>query len=115
MSQGDMPKTPEEFEKMSLSGIIDGFSKQSVVMPTIAMRYLELEGGFSEEQAHEAVETYKHVMKEVMDGKNLTICHLAAMLILAELNVQANIANTRLQEKREDNLRYKQEDNLGYG
>jgi hypothetical protein len=52
------------------------------------MRFLELEGKFSEDKAKQAIELYQKAMKEIMGGKNLTVCQLAAYHLLAELNLQ---------------------------
>lgn len=83
-----MATPEEEIEKLALSGIIEGFNKQSISIPSIAMRFLELEGKFSEEEAKQAIELYQKAVKEIMDGKNLTVCQLAAYHLLAELNLQ---------------------------
>ncbi len=80
--------TAKEVEKAALSGILGGFNQQSCAMPSIALRFLELNGAPDGEIAEKAVAMYREVIKEIIDGKDLVTCQLASYYLLAELTLQ---------------------------
>jgi len=78
-----------DVEMVALRQIIDGFYKQGVAIPTIAIRFLNLEGKFTKEQVDEAVALYQDILATKLKGHNLTVCQVASYHILAELVMQA--------------------------
>ena len=81
-------RVEDKVEKQALRDIVDGFNKQGIAIPTIAMRYLELEGEFTKEQVTEAEDLYKDILLTKLKGHNLTVCQVAAYHIIAELVLQ---------------------------
>ena len=90
MSEKEETETEKKIsiEMAALRDIISGFNEQSIGIAPIHLRYLELEGEFTPEDAEEAVTLYKEVMETIMAGHNLTVTQLAAYYILSELVLQ---------------------------
>jgi hypothetical protein len=89
-----------DVEMKALRQIVDGFNKQAVAIPTIAMRFLNLEGDFTKEQVEEAVALYKDVVETKLSGHNITVCQVAAFHILADLVLQAMDARQKQEVKK---------------
>jgi hypothetical protein len=79
----------ENVEIRALRDIVDGFNKQAVAIPIIALRFLELEGDFTKEEIEEAVALYKDIVATKFSGRNITVCQVATFHALAELILQA--------------------------
>lgn len=102
--------TPQDIEQASLAAIISGFNKQSLGMGRIMLRYLELNGEFSQEDAEEALQISEDTMKNIMNGKSLTVAQLAAVNTVAELTLQ--IADAVNKQQKTATI---PEDIIGYG
>uniref|UniRef100_A0A6M3LS69 Uncharacterized protein n=1 Tax=viral metagenome TaxID=1070528 RepID=A0A6M3LS69_9ZZZZ len=83
-----MELTQQNVEKLALGNIINGFNNQSLGMPSIYLRFLEIEDEFTEEDIKESMDLYQDIMKSKTAGHNLSIAMLAAYYIIAELTLQ---------------------------
>jgi len=101
----------DEVEMQALQAIVDGFNKQAVGIPAIVLRFLELEGTFTKEQVDESVALYKDVLATKLNGKNLTVCQVAAFHVLAELVLQV----TESRQREAQQVKKPVEPNIAYG
>jgi hypothetical protein len=95
----------EDVEIRALRDIVDGFNKQALAIPTIALRFLELEGHFTKEEVADSMELYKDILTTKFSGRNLTVCQVAAYYALAELVLQVRESQTREIQKPMDHDR----------
>jgi len=73
---------------LALGNILDGFNTQSVGMPAICQRFIELGDELTEEDMKKALETYQEIISSKIAGLNLNIAMMVAYYILAELTLQ---------------------------
>jgi len=78
----------ETVEMNTLGTIIDGFHQQSLGIPRLLLRYLELEGEFTVEEKQTAYNICKDIFSSKLNGVNITVAQLAVALINAELILQ---------------------------
>ena len=101
-------------EQASLANIITGFNEQSIGMPSIFLRYLELEGELTTEEAEEAFTLYEKTIESIMGGHNLTVTQLAAYYIMSELVLQRKEAMVQLLQTVASADKVEPEDVTGY-
>lgn len=82
--------TEQEIEMASLRSMIDGFNTQSMGMPSITLRFLELEGMFKKEEAEDAIKLCGELFEKIK-GNNITVSQLAIYYVIAELNLQKQL------------------------
>jgi len=75
-------------ERLALGNILDGFNTQSVGMPAICQRFIELSEELTEEDTKKAIDTYQEIISSKIAGLNLNIAMMVAYYILAELTLQ---------------------------
>lgn len=80
--------TAKDVENIMLIELIVGFEHQCIAMPVMAEKMLKLEGRFTKKEFAEAKKLFKDIMTTKVDGKNLTVCQLASMYLVAELSMQ---------------------------
>jgi len=83
-----MDPTKLNIELFSLGNILDGFNTQSISMPSICQRFLELEGSFTDDEIMQSLDIYKDIMNLKISGIHITIAMLSIYYVLAELTLK---------------------------
>lgn len=113
MMAGKKPAA-KDVEKITLIELIVGFEHQCIAMPAMAERMLKLEGRFTKKEFAEAKKMFKDIMATKVDGRNLTVCQLASMYLVAELSLQ-RLASPVLSQPGQQELNEHTGIPIGYG